>query len=694
MYSKPQEKTNNLWGVEINGKRGFVPANLIRETKILKKRDLLQNIELGTANKVPSKTETVENATPGAEIAPKSVQKNYEVVDGTTVYIDDVINPSATQDPVEPTAINDFNSDVQTEPLALKVGSDNTIDKTEAEKSINNDDLQPTGSFFGDVMNSLTNLIDSNASEENDDENEDDEDDEEEEDEESNEDKESVEEQLETLPETIVNDASAEQIQQTVGEKKSENENGEEIKAEQTVMELAKDKTLKEGKNVYEASEIKTEDSELNIKAATLEIDTPSNMDVNEFENKENNASNSADEVVQKDEPQNVTETESFVKENQAEKTSSAPAEILPAAENTNPADTTHVVKDDFKSEENTGNTDELPKEMVSPDNLEPPKDDIVSEINSPPTESTAAESQATAIPITTEESVSQEIPLPLDTYTETQTPLPESVTEYKIDAADTPPLEIPSIPKDENVVEVEQPQIVVQENTFENLQEFSILKESENIKDMPKDASVSEKTVNYENENSIAIEQANFVQNSEEVSTESLPSSGLFGGLYANVFAEETATEKVINNENLITGEESTLTQIPEQVSTESGSSSVLPEVVATDKVINHENENLVADEESKLVQSSEDASMQDGSSNGFLDGIYSSMFGGQGVEQKQEDVVESVRQVGGDEGQKQEQVAESTLTAENNVGEGRTSDEIPPAKVDGKSEVPFCIF
>lgn len=696
VYSKPQDKSNNLWGVEINGKRGFVPGSLIRETKITKKREALLNVELDGVAKVPLKSETVENATPDAKIDPNSVKKDYEVVDGTTLYVDDVITPSATQESIEATATNDFKSSVETEPLALKIGSSNVDDKAEADKSVNNEGLEPTGSFLGDVMNSISNLMNNEASEENDDDNEDDEDDDEEDEEEESVEDDEIDLSAEKEPETF-----PKEIQQTVGENKLESENtGDTVKEEQTVAEVTEDKTYKEGENVAEATKIKTEDSGLKIRAANLEIDSPHKTDGKDLGKAEDNLSNSAEELVQNDEPQNTTETVSSLNENEAEKNLTEAPEILSPAENTILTEKANVITDDIKSDENTINIDVLPKEISVSSNLESTKDDILSEANTPPIESNAAKSQESEVAIKTEHPVSEENPLLLET-TETQAPLPESVNDNKIDAPETPPLEIPLIPKDvgENIAGDEQPQNVLQqENVFENSQEFSeqrvLENSSENISELPKET--TEEIVDFENKKSIADEQATLVQNSAEASTESRPSNGLFSGLYSNVFAEETVTEKAVNDEILITEEQPKSAQNPEEILKESGgpssglfsgiySPSVSAEEVATEKIINHGNENVVINEESKLVESSEEAAKEDGSSNGFLGGIYSSMFGGQGVDQKQ-DVSEGASAVIDNEVQRQEEVASSPLTAKNSVDGGIVSDEIPPMNNGGK--------
>lgn len=86
IFSKPLIKPETgLWEGEINGKRGFVPSNLLREQKKIKKP-------------------TFE-----VEIKPDVVQSNYEVVDGTTIINE--VNDVETNigNPVEVTATPDLN---------------------------------------------------------------------------------------------------------------------------------------------------------------------------------------------------------------------------------------------------------------------------------------------------------------------------------------------------------------------------------------------------------------------------------------------------------------------------------------------------------------------------------------------------------------------------------------------------------
>lgn len=81
IFSKSAGSDENLWGAEINGKRGYIPKNLVREIKKIKQPSILVDTELSNAlnnQQVPSKEDIVN---------PSKVKENFEVIDGTTVYM-------------------------------------------------------------------------------------------------------------------------------------------------------------------------------------------------------------------------------------------------------------------------------------------------------------------------------------------------------------------------------------------------------------------------------------------------------------------------------------------------------------------------------------------------------------------------------------------------------------------------------
>lgn len=94
IFSKEAGSDLSLWGAEIEGKRGYVSKEFVREYKVFKKPKLLVDTELKKP-KVPEKVIT-------GSVEPSRVQQQYEVVDGTTLYANpaDDISPSTTKSPV------------------------------------------------------------------------------------------------------------------------------------------------------------------------------------------------------------------------------------------------------------------------------------------------------------------------------------------------------------------------------------------------------------------------------------------------------------------------------------------------------------------------------------------------------------------------------------------------------------------
>jgi hypothetical protein len=98
IYSKSAGSREDLWGGEINGKRGYVPKHMVREMKVLQKPTLLVDTEFN------NDTETKQVP---SQVEPDKVQQPYEVVDGTTIYLtpQDDINPTSTDSPIQSTAL-------------------------------------------------------------------------------------------------------------------------------------------------------------------------------------------------------------------------------------------------------------------------------------------------------------------------------------------------------------------------------------------------------------------------------------------------------------------------------------------------------------------------------------------------------------------------------------------------------------
>lgn len=103
VFSKEAGSRNDLWGVEINGKRGYIPKNMVRERNMLAKGKptVVVDTEPLQTQEVPV-VKSDENA---KNVEPNKAKQSYEVVDGTTLYLDsNPISPSSTESPILSTA--------------------------------------------------------------------------------------------------------------------------------------------------------------------------------------------------------------------------------------------------------------------------------------------------------------------------------------------------------------------------------------------------------------------------------------------------------------------------------------------------------------------------------------------------------------------------------------------------------------
>ncbi|CAH2008704.1 unnamed protein product [Acanthoscelides obtectus] len=97
IFSKEAGSRADLWGAEINGKRGYVPKKYVRELKMYNVPTLLVDTDFKDSSEVPSVKLMVQ---------PDSVKQPYEVIVGTTVYKVETMDhstsgtPSLTEEPV------------------------------------------------------------------------------------------------------------------------------------------------------------------------------------------------------------------------------------------------------------------------------------------------------------------------------------------------------------------------------------------------------------------------------------------------------------------------------------------------------------------------------------------------------------------------------------------------------------------
>ncbi|XP_012062298.1 PREDICTED: transport and Golgi organization protein 1 [Atta cephalotes] len=171
VFSKGSGKRTDLWGVEINGKRGFAPKSFLNEYKVLK-RDLLYEVPVykfnGEVKVQPEKFESIEkesseshtllkdelsqddNKTPSLKyidegiikeshtINADSVSPSYEVIDGTTVYFES--NPS-----VQPSSVSEVTHTTALPNEQASMTPDSEIEELSSDKNtfINNKELEP-----------------------------------------------------------------------------------------------------------------------------------------------------------------------------------------------------------------------------------------------------------------------------------------------------------------------------------------------------------------------------------------------------------------------------------------------------------------------------------------------------------------------------------------------------------------------
>ncbi|XP_018562711.1 transport and Golgi organization protein 1 [Anoplophora glabripennis] len=192
IYSKEAGSETNLWGAVIKGKRGYVPKHLVREYKVYKKPTLLVDTELNQKPQVPEDGSK-------KNIDPDNVKQPYEIVDGTTIYLNpqDSITPSSTENPVLSTSLPPINNvDNQSAPGNSK---EKDISKeTNIQKSV----LESVSSSFSKWINDDTDSKEVEAEDEDDDDEEGDEDEDDDEEESSEDDLQKTENKL---PEEIQN---------------------------------------------------------------------------------------------------------------------------------------------------------------------------------------------------------------------------------------------------------------------------------------------------------------------------------------------------------------------------------------------------------------------------------------------------------------------------------------------------------
>ncbi|KAL6257027.1 hypothetical protein P5V15_011962 [Pogonomyrmex californicus] len=187
VFSKGAGKRTDLWGVEINGKRGFAPKSFLKEYKVLK-RDLLYEVPVykynGKINKLQSeKLESTkqekdeldtwledESSKDDNKIDLKSIDESpsekshainvdsispsYEVIDGTTVYLDS--NPS-----VQPSFVSEAtHATALPNEVSMTSDSEINIEKLSDKNTSIDNELQPSTSDLTDKLEKIKLSVD------------------------------------------------------------------------------------------------------------------------------------------------------------------------------------------------------------------------------------------------------------------------------------------------------------------------------------------------------------------------------------------------------------------------------------------------------------------------------------------------------------------------------------------------------
>ncbi|XP_011335987.2 transport and Golgi organization protein 1 isoform X2 [Ooceraea biroi] len=177
VFSKGAGKRTDLWGVEINGQRGFAPRSFLNEYKVLR-RDLLHEVPVykftdngsnAQANKLESYNDEAvpvsvksgeESIVQGSEaIDADGVLSPYEVIDGTTVYFEGKppVQPSPVSEAMQVTAL----PDKQASSLGSDPKTDPNHDRLSLDKStLNNEKLQPDTSNVDNKLEGIKPPID------------------------------------------------------------------------------------------------------------------------------------------------------------------------------------------------------------------------------------------------------------------------------------------------------------------------------------------------------------------------------------------------------------------------------------------------------------------------------------------------------------------------------------------------------
>ncbi|XP_049823142.1 transport and Golgi organization protein 1 isoform X2 [Aethina tumida] len=474
IYSKHAGSDTNLWGAEINGKRGYIPKLHVREYRILNKPQIIVNTELVKEEQ---------------KIEPDTVKEEFEVVDGTTIYLSPQdIKPTARDDGVQATAVSGEGASEQgssevTETPPIETEQTTEAEKREAASDENNnvatseENKEATeNSVVDNVFSTLSNWM-NDENKEGSEEDEDDEDDGEVEDEEDDEEVEDDEEPDDEQTEKEENIVSNKDLDTTLDDGKIEDKNidskeHEAYAEDQQEANSKENETSKEDLHFQElndtsAPEIVSQPPEVlnilnqgvnvasysgNLEDPVIKNDSPSSPETVQEDKKEESASkeelSSIDTSTQpKDEIIEEASVKSEeVKEFEVKKSEPLQPEVLKQDEkekeevglNLEAKSDTPIPNLNTENKEKDVASDEVKEEIVKPEQVELNSEEIKEEIVKPEevTQDGVTEVPSSSVPIpdfsavpepVTEASISQDDPL-LNNAFEAVTPDPLSI--------------------------------------------------------------------------------------------------------------------------------------------------------------------------------------------------------------------------------------------------------------------------
>lgn len=145
IYSKSAGSRTDLWGVEIKGKRGYVPHSLVREVKLLKHPKVLVETEAINETRISAPKQVP------LQVEPDKVQEPYEVVDGTTIYD---INPTITESSVHATAIPQ-SDEISIEQEDEEVEDDDDDEEADVDDDAEEEEEEQEEGFFGKIFDGV-----------------------------------------------------------------------------------------------------------------------------------------------------------------------------------------------------------------------------------------------------------------------------------------------------------------------------------------------------------------------------------------------------------------------------------------------------------------------------------------------------------------------------------------------------------